>query len=164
MNLRCTAKLAKRLKLGKLEKVPSSGELFAEWHANVIWVDRKPLILAVEDRTRLPLLVRARDLDRLPQHLAGALSEILAEIGIEPEVADGYASQLASGVRYSASVDKSVLGTINDCANTVSYHYAAGSSLFECMKLLSTMPMGPLGYNSPGPVVRAVIRFDPTVN
>src|SRR5438128_816360 len=49
--LRSTRKLLRRLRQKPIEDAPSSSTLLGDWCANVLWVYRKPLILAVSART-----------------------------------------------------------------------------------------------------------------
>ena len=61
---------------------PASSTLLGDWYANVLFVYRKPLILAVSARTLLPVLIPARDPASLLPRLAAALGEILKALGI----------------------------------------------------------------------------------
>ncbi|MEO8218906.1 MAG: hypothetical protein ABI718_17665 [Acidobacteriota bacterium] len=165
VHIRCTERLRKRLRLAPLPKVPSQGLLLSEWHANVITVDKFPLVLAVEDRTRLSLVVRARDLPRLPQRLASALHDLLIRLGVAEEMALGYAARMTE-LTWSASTDRSVLGTMNDFASLLKWLGAQGSrpSLEDMMDYLADVPTGPIGMDSPGQFTVAAIRFDPKAN
>ena len=164
VNIRCTDRLRKRLRQSRLPKVPSQGLLLFEWHANVITVEKVPLVIAVEDRTRLALVVRARDLPGLPQRLATALEDLLTRLGVDPKVARGYASRMTE-VTWSASTNRSVLASMNDFAKLLKWSAARGPrSLEEMMDDLAEVPTGPIGMNSPGALTVAAIRFDPEAN
>src|SRR5207253_1635121 len=71
--LRCTRKLLRRLRKTPAEDAPTSSTLLGDWYANVLFVYRKPIILAVSARTLLPVLIPARDPASLGPRLAAAL-------------------------------------------------------------------------------------------
>src|SRR5437762_13936665 len=83
--LRCTRKLLRRLRKAPLENPPASSTLLGDWYANVLFVHRKPLILAVSARTLLPVLIPARDPASLAPRLVTGLSEVLAALGIRAD-------------------------------------------------------------------------------
>src|SRR5207245_6167044 len=66
--LRCTRKLLRWLREKPVEDAAASSTLLGDWYANLLWVYRKPLILAVSARTLLPVLIPARS------RVAGAAS------------------------------------------------------------------------------------------
>src|ERR1700730_10542673 len=80
--LRCTQRLLRRLRHKPAEDVPTSSTVLGDWYANLLWVYRKPLVLAVSARTLLPVLVPARDPASLGPRLAQALGHMLATLGI----------------------------------------------------------------------------------
>src|SRR3989454_7648839 len=54
--LRCTQTLLKRLHQTPVD-APASSTVLGDWYANILWVYRKPLVLAVSARTLLPVLL-----------------------------------------------------------------------------------------------------------
>jgi hypothetical protein len=81
--LRCTRKLLHRLRVEPVEAAPESSTLLGDWYANVLFVNRRPVVLAVSSRTLLPVLVPARDPASLPARLAAAVEEILRALGVQ---------------------------------------------------------------------------------
>jgi len=77
--LRCTQTLLKRLHQTPVD-APASSTVLGDWYANILWVYRKPLVLAVSARTLLPVLLPARDPNSLGPRLAAALGHILAAV------------------------------------------------------------------------------------
>ena len=94
--LRCTAKLLKRLKMEKepLKDPGPSNTVLGDWYANVIYLERQPLVLAVSENSLLPLLMPARDLDQLSGHLMRTMAERIQRMGL-PAVAGRDASAKA---------------------------------------------------------------------
>jgi hypothetical protein len=54
----------------------SSGSL-GDWYANLLYIDRQQFILAVSEKTLLPLLISAKDAKLFPQRLRESLAESL---------------------------------------------------------------------------------------
>src|SRR5882724_1445968 len=80
--LRCTQKLLRRLHQTPAEDAPASSTVLGDWYANILWVYRKPLVLAVSARALLPVLLPARDPASLGPSLAAALGHLLVALGI----------------------------------------------------------------------------------
>ena len=111
--LRCTRKLLRRLRKTPAEDAPTSSTLLGDWYANVLFVYRKPIILAVSARTLLPVLIPARDPASLGPRLAAALAEILAALGIPADQIRGEQQQMAQ-IALAPTSRRQILGTMND--------------------------------------------------
>jgi len=159
--LRCTAKLLKRLKLDKesLKDPGPSTTTLGDWYANVIYMGRQPLILAVSEKSLLPLLMPARDLDQLPGHLTRALIEKLQRMGI-PETTIRQEISKMDSVIYAKTANRSVLGSMNDFTDIMKFthHVRTDWDLFDWMDSLGNMPCKPVGYKYPSEVVRKLLK------
>jgi hypothetical protein len=80
VQLRCTAKLLARLKATPEREPVESTTSLGDWCANLVQVGRLPLILAVSERTLLPVVLRARDLRSIVPRLARGVAEVLGAI------------------------------------------------------------------------------------
>jgi hypothetical protein len=113
--LRCTQKLLDRL---SSKPDPGSGTpdtVLGDWYANLIRVGRIQVVLAVSERSLLPVVVPARDGRALVQRLCEALEPILTEIGVS---ADEAAAERGAMQRWAVgkTANRRVLGSLNDLA------------------------------------------------
>jgi hypothetical protein len=159
--LRCTSKLLKRLKLDKepLKDPGPSTTALGDWYANVIYIKRQPLVLAVSERSLLPLLMPARDLDQLPDHLTRTLIEKLLRMEI-PEATIEQEVAKMDPLLYGKTASRSVLGSMNDFTDNVKYTLRIREqwSLQDWMDWLSDMPCKPIQYKYPSEVARALLK------
>ena len=158
--LRCTAKLLKRLKRDKepLKEPGSSTTALGDWYANVIYMGRQPLVLAVNEGSLLPLLMPARDVDQLGEHLVRTLIENLERTGI-PEAIIGQEISNMNPVIFGKTSSRSVLGSMNDFADQVKFmhHVREDWSLVEWMDYLGAMPCKAIQYKYPSEVARELL-------
>lgn len=144
--LRCTRKLLRRLRRTPAEEAPTSSTLLGDWYANVLFVYRKPLILAVSARTLLPVLIPARDPASLAPRLVAGLSEVLAALGIRADQIREEQQHMAEIV-FARTISRQILGTINDFDRMLDP--APGESLASAALELAQAPCGPIGMQSP---------------
>ena len=103
--LRCTRKLLRWLREKPVEDGAASSTLLGDWYANLLWVYRKPLILAVSARTLLPVLIPARDSGALAPRLAAALGEVLGALGVPLQQLEEEQRQMAKFIRANEQPD-----------------------------------------------------------
>lgn len=144
--LRCTQKLLRRLGQAPAEIAPSSSGLLGEWYANVVFVYRKPLVLAISERTLLPLLVPARGLSGLGARLAEELGQVLVALGVAAERIREEQSQMAEFV-FARTESRQILGTMNDFNRMLDPR--PGQSLTSAALELAEAPCSPIGMESP---------------
>ncbi len=86
VTLRCTQKLLKRMHLtvedlrGTVVVEPTNA--LGDWYANLLMIERQHLVMLVSVRSRLCVLVYARDMDRLTKRFQDALTEVLQALQI----------------------------------------------------------------------------------
>ncbi len=151
--LRCTRKLLRRLRKTPVEDVPRSTTLLGDWYANVLWVYRKPLILAVNARTLLPVLIPARDPGSLANRLAAELGEMLKALGVQFQQVEEEQRQMAEIV-FAQAISRQILGTMNDFDRMLDP--APGQSLTSATLELAAAPCGPIAMESPD---RATVKL-----
>jgi hypothetical protein len=159
--LRCTAKLLKRLKLDKepLKDPGPSTTALGDWYANIIYMGRQPLILAVSERSLLSLLMPARDLDHLPGHLTRTLIEKLQRMGV-PETTISQEVSKMDPVIYAKTANRSVLGSMNDFTDMVrfTHHVRTDWGLNDWMGCLGKVPCKPIGYKYPSEIATTLLK------
>jgi len=113
--LRCTQKLLDRLNAKPDPEPAPADTVLGDWYANLIRVGRIQVVLAVSERSLLPVVVPARDGRALVQRLGEALGPMLAAIGVPTD--DATAEQGAmQHWAVGKTANRRVLGSLNDLA------------------------------------------------
>lgn len=146
--LRATSKLLKRMKATPDASPPPPTGLLGDWYANVHLLRPAHLVLAVSERTLLPVVVPAREMRDLPERIALAAGDVLRAIGVSEE-------QVIRELRHmcewnvAKTNNRSVLGTMNDFAWMMEAGDGETTTLLERALLLARCPCGPLEMDSP---------------
>ena len=147
--LRCTQKLLKRVG-APVTDPPSSTTGLGDWFAQPVSVGHQRLILLVSERSRLPLVMSARNAKALPRTFADALAELLFAWGIPP--AD-IAREIAEchDVTVATTNSRSVLGSMNDFARMMQWVLpdSPDIDLLATSVWLGDSPTKPLSYARP---------------
>lgn len=121
--IRCTQKLLTRVGAAPARRNPKgpttdpqSTTRLGDWFAHTVNVGRQRFILLVAERTRLPLVVRARDVKRLGAHAAEALPPVLRALGVHDADIQRELEAMQDHV-YAPANSRSVVGTLNEFAH-----------------------------------------------
>jgi hypothetical protein len=150
ITLRCTDPLRKKLRLPKLGEGFSSTTALGDWFGNTVALQHARLILLVSEKSRLPVLVAARDLGTFEESFRSALSDLLLALGVPAEAVARERAAMHQVV-YAKTNNRSVLGTLNDFSRMLRHFYEShpGATLHEYARELGEAPCGPLGYDRP---------------
>jgi hypothetical protein len=85
--LRCTQKLLDQLNSTPDPESAPPDTVLGDWYANLIRVGRIQVVLAVSERSLLPVVVPARESRALVQRLCEALEPILSAVGVPADEA-----------------------------------------------------------------------------
>lgn len=155
----CTPKLLKRTGFPTESSVPEPTTALGNWYANILFFHRCQILLFVSERSRLAVITPAKETRMLASHLVQHLSVLLDSLDAKPEWIDAEIRHMLD-VRYTATMSRSVLGTMND------YKFQIGTLLAETLKVseieialnLSVCPVGPLQYRSPDQVTLDLLK------
>ena len=154
--LRCTQKLLRRMRLFpedlKDAETPEPTTALGDWYAHLLILQRQHLVIFVSERSRLCLLIPARDMDRLTQRFLNALLVLLREISVPKAAIERERAAMESmcyGLTTGTPNGRSVLGTINDYTHMLRYYDLNEHSLPELSLRLSKTPVGPLKMQYP---------------
>lgn len=162
--LRCTHKLLARLKHPAPAAAAVSTTRLGDWYGNELRLGRQQLLLIVNGRTRLAVLVPARDARRLSTVLPDAVSVRLAAIGVPAALIDQERQQMVDVV-FARTDDRSVLGTMNDyafMAREIHVRGEAPETLEELMEFFARTPIMSLKGARPAGMARDAFRDPPT--
>ena len=140
------AELLRPLRKTAAADAPSSSTLLGDWYAHVLFVQRRPLVLAVSARTLLPVLVPARDPATLGPRLCVELGLVLAALGIPHALIREEQLQMTEVV-FDRTVSRQILGSMNDFDRLLDL--APGESLTSAALQLARAPCRPIGMKSP---------------
>ena len=146
--IRCTRKLLDRIGPPAEASVPSTGAL-GDWFAQPLNVGRMRFILLVSERSRLPVVMRARDVKNLGRNFPTALAHVLLELDIAP-ASIRREVDAARDFTITKTNNRSLLGTLGDFSNMLWHHITrrqipdADIDLVELSLWLSHTPVRPL--------------------
>lgn len=102
-----------------------SDNALGDWYVNRLVVDRRPLLLLVNAKSRLAMLEPARDVKNLPRRLVRMVEVRLQRLGVGQGV---IASEVdaTNVVRVGRTIDRSVNGQLADFARTVPLYLPVG--------------------------------------
>ena len=109
--LRCTAKLVKALKQQLVTDPPLPSNRLGEWTANLVRLGRKSYVLAVNERTRLGIVVDAAPYASLTIRITERIFMALIALGVEPDQAAAEAESTRP-TAFAKSNSASVLATL----------------------------------------------------
>ncbi|GCL66096.1 hypothetical protein AQPW35_51770 [Rubrivivax pictus] len=113
--LRCTQKLLDRLNATPDPEPTPTDTVLGDWYANLIRVGRIQVVLAVSERSLLPVVVPARDGRSLAQRLSETSRLVLSAVGVPLDDAIAEHGAMQSWV-IGKTVNRRVLGSLNDLA------------------------------------------------
>ncbi len=147
---RCTQKLLDRLKASPEPEPVSPDTVLGDWYANLVRVGRTQIVLAVSERTLLPVAVPAKDARSLVQRLTEALGPVLTSIGVPADEAMAEQSAMQQWVT-AKTASRRVLGSLNDMVFQlqVGLTHFPDRALLEHSLWLAETPMKVIEHGSP---------------
>jgi len=111
--LRCTKKLLTQV---GLKQVPEIDSTIEDWHANLIWIERKKAVLFCSDSTLFCCLapaVRKAQIQTLGDLFISTLTQSMAYEGYSNDLISRYVSRFEA-IEITRTNNRSVLGSMND--------------------------------------------------
>jgi hypothetical protein len=113
--LRCTRQLLMRLKYPDEDPSAESTTRLGDWYGTLIRFGRRHVLLFMSERSRLPVLLPARDADRLALAFPKAVSETLVGFGVPTAAVEQERSSM-SPITIGPTRSRSLLGSLNEFA------------------------------------------------
>lgn len=150
--IRCTAKLMTELKT-KPTNEPYQSPAWCDWHANLLWIDRKKCVLFTNNKTlysfflpsmKKPILETFEEMFRL-----GLFKSLMSEGFADPQVEYVLSEHQHNVIAQTNS--RSILGSMNDLGFQIkSMIYATGglvnADLSKINRQLNRIPMSAIKY------------------
>lgn len=147
-SLHCTKKLLDRLKRPIAEAVESESRL-GNWYATVLFW-KPQLVLAVNEKTLLPVLLPLAPATTLVERFPQAVGEALRALEVPEAVIAEELQAMGQGTVYK-TVDRSLIGMMNEfsfLAESYRHHFGTTEPIAVMKKLVIT-PCRPIKYMSP---------------
>lgn len=147
---RCTQKLLDRLKVTPEPQPAPSDTALGDWYANLVRVGRVQVVLAVSERSLLPVVLPARDGRSLMLRLGEALEPVLSAVGVPAEDVIAERGAMERGV-WGKTANRRVLGSLNDLAfqlQTAMQDFPDRTLLAHSLWLAQT-PLKVIDYGAP---------------
>jgi hypothetical protein len=111
--LRCTRQLLMRLKYPDEDTSAESTTRLGDWYGTLIRFGRRHILLFISERSRLPILLPARDADGLALAFPKAVSQTLIGFGV-PTVAAEHERSSMSPITIGPTRSRSLVGSLNE--------------------------------------------------
>ena len=111
--LRCTRQLLMRLKYPDEDTSAESTTRLGDWYGTLIRFGRRHVLLFISERSRLPILLPARDADRLALAFPKAVSETLIGFGVPTAAAEQERSSM-SPITIGPTRSRRLVGSLNE--------------------------------------------------
>ncbi len=152
--LRCTKKLLTRVgDLGAPDRdPPPSTTAMGDWSANFVQIGRKQVVLAVNNRTLLPVVLPISPTKTLLRRFNEAVGEVLTSLGVDGQKVTNELGAMNECI-VSTSNDRRVTGTLVDFAGLLE-GYLDARPLVEVALHLAKAPCSPSGMECARDVTR----------
>ena len=148
--LRCTAKLLKRLGIREPGEPPPPENRLGDWFANIIYTRQGHFLILVSERSLLPIVTTARDLNRFEQRFLRVLTDVLLALKVPQEAIDRELS-LMYPMYYGRTNSRVVLGSMTDFTHMTRHILATEPemTLLDLSLFLAHSPCKPLDMEQP---------------
>lgn len=148
INYCITGKISKRLKIKPdQQKQESTGKL-GNWYANYLIVARQHLVIAVSEKSLLPVLIPAKKLNDFPERVREQLGLMLQCLSVNHESIEKELSHMRDWT-FSKTSNRSVIGMMVDFAKLIEYYdpyHLQEQSLLDTSLKLAHTPCSPIEY------------------
>jgi hypothetical protein len=133
-----------RVRLGLPEKLPlppPSTTVLGNWHVSLHHYGRLQMILAVSERSLLPVVFPAKGLrNTLERNLRAGVGGTLLALGIDSDQVDRELKEMEE-IRYSTATNRKVIGSVNELAMFLGLEMERTGDLLALGLRLANTPM-----------------------
>lgn len=134
MLIQCTKKLLDELKIKPAPVIDEEPPLLS-WHANMLTLNRKKVIVLVNDLNRYVVVLyglKARDLQKLDEYVINAIRRTLKEEGIKEEIIKRYLDS-AGEIVFTKTKNRTTVARLNKACENVQYfdHMINNETLYQ---------------------------------
>ena len=142
---RCTRTLLDRLPNTQTSTPARSTTALGDWYFKLLFTRPEWLLLGVSERSRLPVVLPARELRTMTTRFPDAACRIFEDLGVSASVI-ALERAAMKDVAFGKTVDRRVIGSLNDFAHAVKWALqdASDPSLHALSLRLAETPILPL--------------------
>ncbi len=111
--LRCARKLLGRLHASPEPVDAACTTVLGDWYATILMVRPAHLGLLLNERSRLPIVLPARELSTLLERIPGAVADTLSALGVESQAIERERAEMRNIV-CAPTANRSVVGAMNE--------------------------------------------------
>ena len=126
--LRCTQRLLARMKVSTMAHDAEPTTLLGDWYANLVHIGRLQLVLAVSERTLLPVVVSAAPMSTLVPRLRTGIGDMLDVLCIPKKEVDDEIGKMAQ-VAVGRTANRQVTGILVEFGQALEFYVEDGPSL-----------------------------------
>jgi hypothetical protein len=161
--LRCTTKYRKAFSLPeKLLEPPPSSLTLGEWYANTLSIGHQRFLHYMASASLLSVIIPIRERKTAELRFVKAVEELLYHFGVPHSAVQAEVAGMQTFV-YARASNRSILGSLRDQAYLAKGDVLDGrvDSLWDLWLRLAITPCGPINYDSPERVTRALFGVQP---
>jgi hypothetical protein len=158
--LRCTGKLLKKLRIANPGDPPQSVNRLGDWFANIVYSHLGHFVILLSERSLLPVVTTARDLDNLVPRFLVDLELVLKGLKVPQRFIDEELDRMEP-MYFGSTNNRSILGSMNDFITMLRWELEKQEyrTLTQLSLTLAETPCGPLGMKSPKTVAPSMLAF-----
>jgi hypothetical protein len=141
--LRCTARLLSRLRESPSGAVANTTTRLGDWYANLLRIGRVQLVLAISERTFLPVVVPAAPSATLVPRLRARVRELLGALDVDDTHVERELIHMQD-VAFGKTASRQVTGVMIDLAKGLEFYLEGDPSLLGLSLKLAETPCSPL--------------------
>jgi hypothetical protein len=155
-----TKRLISRLKVAPVAEAAAPTTLLGDWYANLLHVGRLQLVLAVSERTFLPVVVPAAPGGSVVDRLRIGVGEVLRALDVDGGAIAREVSAM-DGVAFGKATNRQAIGVMIEFARLLPFYVEEAPSLLAVSLKLADTPCGPLYKSTVFPNRTAEALFEP---
>jgi len=142
---RCTRTLLDRLAIPLAAPCARSTTALGDWYFKLLFARPQWLLVGVSERSRLPIVMSAREFATMTNRFRSALERVLEDLGV-PASAIAAEDAAMKDVVFAKTLDRRVIGSLNDFGHAVRWALDDGAdrSLHAMSLRLAETPILPL--------------------
>lgn len=141
--LRCTARLLARMKIKPGASPPASTTGLGDIYANLVRVRHQQLVLAVSERTLLPVVIPAAPAATIAARVRVGTIEVLRALDV-PEQRLREEDIAMGAIAVGKTMNRSTVGAMVEFAKALEYTWESHATLLEASRSLASMVCMPL--------------------
>ena len=159
--LRCTQRLLTRLKGARTEiAVAEPSTRLGDWYANLLHVGRLQLVLAISERTFLPVVLPAAPASSVVERLHSGVGDVLRALKLDTASIDRELAEMGTAV-LGRTASRQATGILVDFAKGLDLYLEREPSLLMCSLKLAKTPCSPLYKTTVTPERATAALFTP---